>query len=624
LVCLILFLLPSQAQKSITLDFHATSPLDSIVVENLHNRSHRSINQGDHIDFCFPQSELPQTSNIMVSSDSRRTGLMVSPNPFHGRTQIEFPTVHSSPCRLSVFDLAGTLVSGMELDPVQGIHRFNISLGSPGVYVCKIADFKNVYTTLLFNTGTMLNETSISYSGMEPPNPDPAEADRDVRGTTLKSVYADDLCDSTAVAGHLLRLSGYSGSAVDVIYDFLTSDSTYEFNVREHEPGVYLHVNDTLPNVPDTIRCLVKSSGYHFAYGEEGGLIFSLDSLVLKPVTHGGKFPPEYFWEIGNPEAWSIDTALISSGVLCPLSLRADTSFVRLYDHANGFSSDFVLITDPEDFVGPGIITGSIKNVSVLDEISGMAASVKNPGGYWVHNDSGDEARIFLIDASGYLLCTVNIDTDFTDNRDWEDICVGPGPVEGETYIYIADIGDLDKKYDNKFIFRISEPEIDMETRGQKKKIPRDSVSTITFDYKYGPRDAEILMIDPLTRDLYIVTKREKKVQVYPIPYPQNYEEKIIITKSTVFLPFRLANGGDISPDGKEILIKNLDTVYYWNLQEGETILDALAREGTRLPYTREPQGEAIAWMRDGSGYLTVSEEKNDITPKIYLYKRQW
>jgi hypothetical protein len=98
----------------------------------------------------------------------------------------------------------------------------------------------------------------------------------------------------------------------------------------------------------------------------------------------------------------------------------------------------------------------------------------------------------------------------------------------------------------------------------------------------------------------------------------------MIITKSSVFLPFRMANGGDISSDGKEILIKNLDTVYYLKLQEGETILDALAREGRKLPYTREPQGEAIAWMRDGTGYLTVSEARDNITPKIYLYKRQW
>jgi hypothetical protein len=40
------------------------------------------------------------------------------------------------------------------------------------------------------------------------------------------------------------------------------------------------------------------------------------------------------------------------------------------------------------------------------------------------------------------------------------------------------------------------------------------------------------------------------------------------------------------------------------------------------LPYTKEPQGEAIGWLRDASGYVTVSEKKDNITPLIYLYKR--
>ncbi|VAX19112.1 hypothetical protein MNBD_IGNAVI01-2275, partial [hydrothermal vent metagenome] len=63
-----------------------------------------------------------------------------------------------------------------------------------------------------------------------------------------------------------------------------------------------------------------------------------------------------------------------------------------------------------------------------INEASGIAASRKNPGLFWTHNDSGDNARLFAFDSLGrhrgeFLLAGIQ-------NRDWEDIAIGPGPVE--------------------------------------------------------------------------------------------------------------------------------------------------------------------------------------------------
>jgi hypothetical protein len=370
--------------------------------------------------------------------------------------------------------------------------------------------------------------------------------------------------------------------------------------------------------------CFARRTGYRFSVEDTIASAFASGSILMQPVTFGGDMHPDYSWEIGNREVWEFDTTLYRSGILLPRMPRADTSTLTLHDLSNNLSREYVIIMDPEDFAGQGIPLATIQNQSTLDEISGMAASVKNPGFFWVHNDSGDEARIFLIDLEGRVVCKVNIDTDYTDNRDWEDIAVGPGPVEGETYIYIAEIGDLDRKYDNKYIFRIAEPEVDTTKLNSTMQIVRDSVSTIIFDYADGSRDAEILLIDPHTKDLFIVTKREERVQIYELSYPQNYSEKVILTKSTVTLPFRLANGGDISADGEEILIKNLEKVFYWKRNEGETIHETLSRPGEVLPYIKEPQGESIAWLRDGTAYLTVSERRDGVTPVLYLYLRRW
>jgi hypothetical protein len=344
----------------------------------------------------------------------------------------------------------------------------------------------------------------------------------------------------------------------------------------------------------------------------------------MQPVTFGGTAIPFYSWEIGNPGVWKLDTSAYQPGVLLPVAPKADTSLLILHDQSNGFSREYVMVMDPDEFVGTGIAIAEISNENTLNEISGMAASVKNPGCFWVHNDSGDEARIFLINTEGRIVCTVKIDTDFTDNRDWEDIAVGPGPVDGETYIYIGEIGDLNRNYSNKFIFRIIEPQVDTTVLNQTLNIAGNSVSTMKYDYEDGSRDAEILLIDPLTNVLFIITKREENVQIYEFSFTHSPEEKVILTKSTVTLPFRLTNGGDISADGKEILVKNLTNVYYWKRQDGESIPEALSRPGEKLPYTKEPQGEAIAWFRDGSAYLTVSEKKDGITPVIYKYLRWW
>jgi len=69
-----------------------------------------------------------------------------------------------------------------------------------------------------------------------------------------------------------------------------------------------------------------------------------------------------------------------------------------------------------------------------IDEASGIAASRKNEDVLWTHNDSGDTNRIFAFDTQGRHLGFYIIKG--AGNRDWEDMAVGPGPVDGQQYIY--------------------------------------------------------------------------------------------------------------------------------------------------------------------------------------------
>ncbi|TVQ88966.1 MAG: hypothetical protein EA393_07940 [Bacteroidetes bacterium] len=259
-------------------------------------------------------------------------------------------------------------------------------------------------------------------------------------------------------------------------------------------------------------------------------------------------------------------------------------------------------------------------NNPAIDEASGIAVSRKDPDLIWTHNDSGDMNRIFLIQNNGIYRGAFRLLG--AGNRDWEDMAIGPGLTENVNYLYIAEIGDNLGRYPIKYIYRLPEPDISLAD-STVQWVNVENVDRIPFVYPDGiMMDAETLMIDPWTKDLYIITKREYPVTVYKLPYPQSIADTTVAVKYGT-LPFTWATAGDISADGKEILVKTLEKVFLWARKEGETISDAFMRQPVRVPYTPEIQGEAIAFPENGSGYYTLSESRGRVTPVVYFYKRK-
>ena len=54
-----------------------------------------------------------------------------------------------------------------------------------------------------------------------------------------------------------------------------------------------------------------------------------------------------------------------------------------------------------------------------------------------------------------------------------------------------------------------------------------------------------------------------------------------------------------------------------------ETLKDFIARKPKVLPYKREPQGEAITFKSDGSGFYTISELQSGERSFLRFYKRK-
>ncbi|MDB5110602.1 MAG: hypothetical protein JWR67_1716 [Mucilaginibacter sp.] len=274
---------------------------------------------------------------------------------------------------------------------------------------------------------------------------------------------------------------------------------------------------------------------------------------------------------------------------------------------------------DISKLFNPVPVTNNLSRKDLL-EISGVAASRATPGLLYIHNDSGNPNQIYLTDGSGADKGSITLTT--VGNRDWEDIAVGPGPVAGKSYVYVGDIGDNNAKYSSVFIYRFPEPDLTGKTLPVILNIT--SVDIIELKYPDGPRNAETLMVDPVTKDIYIASKESNTSKIYVARYPQSITA-VTVLRPVVQLYFNKATGSDISPDGTEILLRSNELVWYWKLPADMSISSGLLTKPQHAPYANnEPQGEGIGFAADGTGYYTDTEVRDypGKSATISFYKR--
>ena len=262
----------------------------------------------------------------------------------------------------------------------------------------------------------------------------------------------------------------------------------------------------------------------------------------------------------------------------------------------------------------PGLQVGTLGSPAI-NEASGLGASRVNTDVLWVHNDSGDSARVFAINTAGALLGTYNITG--AGAVDWEDMALGPGPTAGQQYLYLGDIGDNNAARGTIRVYRVAEPSV--SSSQSPVNVNLGGTESFTLVYPDGSRDAETLMVDPVNGDLYIVSKRENNSRLYRAVASSLVNGATITLDYKTQLPWGWATGGDISPDGDEILIRGSANASLWSRTPGTNIWDAFAENPVSVPLRWEPQGEAIAFDRDGWGYFTLSESTYQ---PIYYFDR--
>ena len=214
--------------------------------------------------------------------------------------------------------------------------------------------------------------------------------------------------------------------------------------------------------------------------------------------------------------------------------------------------------------------------------------------------------------------------------------------VNNVPYLFLCDTGDNGNARATFNIFRIAEPTI----TGSDGTVT--SYTQIVCQFPGGNlpshKDVETVLSDPDSGDLYFVTKRISPIKLYRLPFADTYSgtqtleyvtdlngDSTLNTLSTTYSANNgYAVGGNISPNGSEIIIRSYSSLYIWRRNKSkETIGQCLARiydsilthsyvggggnsSITAAPKClhpgQEPQGESVSFDYEGINMYTCSE----------------
>ncbi|MFD3472179.1 WD40 repeat domain-containing protein [Streptomyces sp. NPDC058682] len=223
-----------------------------------------------------------------------------------------------------------------------------------------------------------------------------------------------------------------------------------------------------------------------------------------------------------------------------------------------------------------------------IKESSGLAASRIHPGVYWTHNDSDDGPYIYAVDsASGRTVARVTLKGIGTP-RDVEAISLGP---DGQ--LYVGDIGDnRNGTWDHVWIYRFPEPQ----------QLGDVTVEATQFTVKYadGARNAEALMVHPVTGRVYIASKDENKGGLYEGPAELTTGGTNVFRRVAA-VPW--VTDGAFSPDGTRLTLRGYFTARTYPWKDGLPV-----GEGERVDAPWQGQAESVTYTPDGSTLMFGAE----------------
>ncbi|MEZ6120225.1 MAG: hypothetical protein R3C28_27140 [Pirellulaceae bacterium] len=236
-----------------------------------------------------------------------------------------------------------------------------------------------------------------------------------------------------------------------------------------------------------------------------------------------------------------------------------------------------------------------------IGESSGLIASVRHPGIFWTHNDSGHDPKLYAFDRQGKHLGTCKVDK--ATCEDWEDIA--SMQINGQSYLVVGDVGDNVKKRAACRLYFIPEP-----------KTPKDESKAeyrLDFTYDAGPIDCEAIAYDAQQHQIILVEKIMLGVssRVYAVPLPTVLTKKMAASAKLIGrIPVVMTTGMDISTDGLRMVIGTYGPGYEFQRQPEQSWQEVFTKPGRIISLPQRRQGEAICYGSDGRTLYLTSEKK--------------
>ena len=249
-------------------------------------------------------------------------------------------------------------------------------------------------------------------------------------------------------------------------------------------------------------------------------------------------------------------------------------------------------------------VTGRV-SAPLATELSGLVFSPSRRDLLWTLNDSGNSPSLLGVTSAGTTVAEVAVAG--AQNVDWEDIATGP-----RGSLLIGDIGDNLDERPSIVVYRVPEP----SSSGSVAPAARYELR-----YPDGARDAEALLFDRASATIVIVSKSfGGSARVYVARHPSSRSVTTLRRRGAFSLgPGEPVTAGDVSADGRTIVLRTYDRAFVWRRRTGESVAAALRRRPCRAgaDLGDEGQGEALALTRDGRAFLTVPEGE---TPPLRRY----
>jgi hypothetical protein len=271
-------------------------------------------------------------------------------------------------------------------------------------------------------------------------------------------------------------------------------------------------------------------------------------------------------------------------------------------------------------------------NHPLLEELSGLVAASPGAGGFWAHNDSGAEARLFALDAefrprvppwlahrygAGDTLLRApwpGIEIVDASLVDWESIAR-----IGEV-LYVGDVGNNGNARRDLGFWELAEPApAATESIRPRRFLPVHYPEQQAFPGAIWEWDCEAVFSD--AGNIYLITKHRAPGEIARFEAGARlyrFDPTTASTSASTPLELiarqndiELATGADLSPDGEVLAVLSYAALWLFPRPAAGDDWFAGTPVIRTLPIARTRQAEAVTWRDDG--HLLIANEAGTV-----------